>query len=152
VLASIQGVTERFAASASLETTVRAAVEGVAGVTGASGVAVVLGPEGLGVTRGLGLDDELERDALGRDEEARRRAREGDVGVRVERLERSAGGVLYALTAPVVWAGEPQGSLTAYLPAAPGRAQAGVVLDRRHAVLRRGGGHEAPHARRDDAG
>jgi len=119
VLASIQGVTERFAASASLETTVRAAVEGVAGVTGASGVAVVLGPEGLGVTRGLGLDDELERDALGRDEEARRRAREGDVGVRVERLERSAGGVLYALTAPVVWAGEPQGSLTAYLPAAP---------------------------------
>ncbi|HZW27272.1 MAG TPA: GAF domain-containing sensor histidine kinase [Trueperaceae bacterium] len=119
LLSSIQGVTERFAASPSLESTVRAAAEGVAGVTGAGSVAVVLGPEGLGVTHGLGLDENLERDALSRDEAARRRARRGEVGVRVERLHEGANASLYALTAPVVWAGEPEGSLTAYLPAAP---------------------------------
>src|SRR5690606_581262 len=75
VLASIQGVTERFAASASLETTVRAAVEGVAGVTGASGVAVVLGPEGPGLTRGQGLRVKHVRGALGRRADACSRGR-----------------------------------------------------------------------------
>src|SRR5690606_40560513 len=49
LLASIQSVTERFAASPSLDETVRAAAEGIAGVTGAEAVAVVVGPEGLGV-------------------------------------------------------------------------------------------------------
>jgi signal transduction histidine kinase len=119
LLGSIQGVTERFAASPSLEATVRAAAEGIAGVTGATGVAVVLGPEGLGVTHGLGLDDGVERDALSRDQEARRRAREGDVGVRVDQMPRAGGGPRYALTAPLVWGGEPEGSVTAYLPGPP---------------------------------
>jgi len=115
LLSAIQGVTERFAASPSLESTVRAAAEGVAGITGAPSVAVVLGPEGLGITHGLGLDAWLEQDAIRRDEEARRRARDGDVAVRVERLPDGR----TALTAPVVWGGEPEGSLTAYLRGAP---------------------------------
>src|SRR5690606_16843334 len=116
LLSAIQGVTERFAASPSLESTVRAAAEGVAGITGAPSVAVVLGPEGLGITHGLGLDAWLEQDAIRRDEEAGGRARDGGGGGGGA----PARGGRTALAAPVVWGGGPEGAVTAYLRRAPG--------------------------------
>src|SRR5690606_26939527 len=76
-----------------------------------------VGPEGLGVTYGIALDERLRADTLARDSAARGRARSGETDVKVEELP-GAGGMT-ALTAPMVWGGSPEGSVTAYLPAPP---------------------------------
>ncbi len=126
LLGRIQGVTARFAAAPSLEATLRAAADGLSDVTGASAVAIVLGSEGLGVTYGHGLSEDLTRDALRRDREARARAGQGDSAVEVGRLEpgpatapAAGDSVAYALTTPIVWGGTPEGSVTGYRGSAP---------------------------------
>ncbi len=117
LLGGIQAVTARFAAAPNLEATLRAAADGIADVTGAVAVGIVVGPEGLGVTHGLGLDDRLRVDTLLRDTRARERARRGEIAVSVEEAVNGDSGT--ALTAPMVWGGSPEGSVTAYLHRPP---------------------------------
>ncbi len=114
LLGRIQAVTARFAAAPNLEATLWAAADGIADVTGATAIGVVVGPEGLGVTHGVGLDGERRSDTLRRDSEARQRARDGNVEVVT-----AASGHGTALTAPMVWGGSPEGSVTAYLEGSP---------------------------------
>lgn len=115
LLASIHEVTTRFAAAHDLETTVDAAAEGIRRVTGAAGVALVVGPGDLGVTHSLGLTPELDADVVVRDRESRKRVGEGDKAVIIATL--SGGGS--AVTAPLVWGGGSEGSVTAYFPSTP---------------------------------
>ncbi|HZJ10730.1 MAG TPA: hypothetical protein VFD39_13605, partial [Trueperaceae bacterium] len=75
LLGRIQGVTANFAAAPDLEATVAAAADGIVAVTGAGAVALVVGAHDLGVTRGVNLDVDLEKDALARDLLARDRGR-----------------------------------------------------------------------------
>lgn len=117
LLGRIQAVTARFAAAPTLEATLRAAADGISDVTGAAAVGIVVGPEGLGVTDGIGLDERLRADTLRRDSAARSRAMSAETDVRVEELPDTGGTT--ALTAPMVWGGSPEGSVTAYLPAPP---------------------------------
>lgn len=112
-LAEIQSITASFAAAQSLEAVGAAAVDGVQRVTGASGVGIVLGVSQLGLTASAGLTKALEQDALRRDATLR------DNNWRDTHLQTGRTGDWYVFSAPVVWAGEIEGSLTAYYEAEP---------------------------------
>jgi signal transduction histidine kinase len=117
LLGSIHEVTTRFAAAPDLETTVDAAAEGIAKVTGAIGVALVVGPGDLGVTHSIGLTPRQVNDVLTRDRLARHeQGGGGAAGVTATRGEGAlaAGDDGTVVTAPLVWGGTPEGSVTAY--------------------------------------
>lgn len=115
LLGSIHEVTTRFAAAPDLETTVDAAAEGIRRVTGATGVAFVVGPGDLGIAHALGLKQELVADVLARDKEARHRAGTGNKSVVTSSLE----GGSRVVTAPLLWGGAAEGSVTAYFDSSP---------------------------------
>lgn len=118
MLGGIQEVTARFAAAPDLEATVDAAARGVVEVTGAVAVALIVGPPGMGISHGVNLDDELERDALARDRAAQERAGEGrHATMRAELLH--ADQALHVLSRPLAWGDTPEGSLHAYYRLAP---------------------------------
>lgn len=112
LLGAIQKVTEQFASAADLDAVLNAAVRGISEVTGARGVAICMGGSGLGITRALGLDALLSKDAVARD---RALARGEVVG------EEAPKG--FALSAPLTWAGRLEGSVHAYFDAPPGPEQ-----------------------------
>lgn len=112
-LAEIQSITASFAAAQSLEAVGAAAVDGVQRVTGAKGVGIALGVSQLGLTASAGLTSELEHDAVTRDAKLR------ESNGRAANLQSGRAGEHYAFSAPVVWAGEIEGSLTAYYDSEP---------------------------------
>lgn len=112
LLTAIQTVTEQFAAATDLEAALSAASRGIREVTGASAVAVLVGPVGFGVTSGVGLSEAQQRDAVERDEALR--ARES----RSERT-RLDGVNQWVLTMPLTWGGSLEGSLHAYYDGSP---------------------------------
>lgn len=107
LLTAIQKVTEQFAAAGDLEAALSAACRGIRDVTGASAVAVLVGPAEFGVTSGVGLSEEQEGDALGRDSDLRAHRRRGE-RVRLGARE------WWVLTMPLTWGGSLEGSLHAY--------------------------------------
>ncbi|HET8985730.1 MAG TPA: hypothetical protein VFN03_08220, partial [Trueperaceae bacterium] len=122
LLGSIHEVTTRFAAAPDLESTVDAAAQGIARVTGATGVALVVGPGDLGVTHAIGLTPRQVNDVLIRDRLARH-----DVGLGASAgfpaIREDVGAPLpddgSVVTAPLVWGGTSEGSVTAYFGAQP---------------------------------
>jgi len=125
LLGRIQGVTANFAAAPDLEATVAAAADGIVAVTGAGAVALVVGAHDLGVTRGVNLDVDLEKDALARDLLARDRGSTGrlevvaDITVAPAKAPGVDAGPRYVLTMPLAWGGKPEGSLSAYFARRP---------------------------------
>ncbi len=107
LLTAIQQVTEQFAAATDLEAALAAASRGIREVTGASAVAVLVGPTELGVTSGVGLTPDHEGDALRRDRGLRARQRHGE-------RTRIGGRETWVLTMPLTWGGNLEGSLHAY--------------------------------------
>lgn len=117
LLAEIQTVTASFAAAQSLEAVGAAVVTGVQRVTGAQAAGVVLGTTQLGLTAAEGLSPELEQHALQLDAQLRGRAWEGMTP------HSTTAGDYFVLSVPVVWAGEIEGSLTAYYDEPPTNRQ-----------------------------
>ena len=107
LLTAIQQVTEQFAAASDLEAALGAASRGIRDVTGATAVAVLVGPTQFGVISGVGLNEVLERDALQRDSALRSHQRRGER----TRLNGHEG---WVLTMPLTWGGKLEGSLHAY--------------------------------------
>ena len=112
LLTAIQTVTERFAAATDLEAALSAASRGIREVTGATAVAVLVGPVGFGVASGVGLSEAQQQDAIDRD--GALRAHEG----RSERT-RLDGANQWVLTMPLTWGGSLEGSLHAYYAGSP---------------------------------
>ena len=123
LLGSIHEVTTRFAAAPDLEATVDAAAEGIKRVTGATGVALVVGPGDLGVTHSLGLTPAQTRDVLERDRLARHAPTHGAVpgaaALRTADGMKPPGEDGSVVTAPLVWGGASEGSVTAYFDSQP---------------------------------
>lgn len=119
LLGAIQDVTARFAAAPDLETTVDAAARGVANVTGARSVSLVVGPAEIRATHGVGMRAGLEADALARDLRLRAEAQEGRLGAVEETADLEGGTRRYVLSRPLAWGGRPEGSLHAYYDAPP---------------------------------
>ena len=115
LLASIHEVTTRFASAPDLETTVSAAAEGISKVTGARAVAVVVGPDELGVTHTVGGWPGLESDAMSRDRRARQMVESGTKTVVTDRAQDGS----VVATAPLAWGGAPEGSVSAYFGTQP---------------------------------
>lgn len=115
LLASIHEVTTRFASAPDLESTVDAATQGIAKVTGATGVALFVGPGELGVTHPVGLTPRLNADVLARDRDAKNRAAAGNKAVMTATLADGS----TAVTVPLLWGGVPEGSVTAYFDDPP---------------------------------
>jgi signal transduction histidine kinase len=119
LLSAIQDVTLRYAAAPDLEGTIAVAARGVAKVTGAVAVGLVVGPAEFGASQGVGLTPVLEADSLSRDRQLRASATEADTFVEGE-FHGVAGEHLVVLSAPLSWGGRPEGSLHAYYEAEPG--------------------------------
>ncbi len=115
LLASIHEVTARFASAPDLETTVSAAADGIQAVTGARAVALVVGPDELGVTHTVGSWTGLEADVMARDRKARRMVEAGKTAVVTDA---GRDGSVVA-TVPLAWGGAPEGSVSAYFASAP---------------------------------
>jgi len=118
LLGAIQDVTARFAAAPDLETMMDAAAGGLADVTGARAVALVVGPAELGVTQSVALPPELQADALARDRQARERAA-ADSHATASGETITAAGSYTVLSRPLAWGGAPEGSVHAYFAAPP---------------------------------
>jgi len=119
LLGAIQDVTARFAAAPDLEATVDAAARGVANVTGARSVSLVIGPPEIGVTHGVGMRPALEADAVARDQRLRGEARAGRLGSVEETFQAEGGAKRFVLSRPLAWGGHPEGSLHAYYDEPP---------------------------------
>ena len=112
LLGAIQKVTEQFAAAPDLETSISAASEGIANVTGAVGAAVLLQSGGASISHSYGLMPALARHAAQRDAGLR-------AGKQLHDETESDGTAYWLLTTPLVWAGKLVGSIHAYYAAAP---------------------------------
>jgi len=112
LLTAIQNVTEQFAAATDLEAALSAASSGIREVTGASAVAVLVGPVGYGVTSGVGLSQAQQQDAIERDR-ALREHRSRSERTQLEGVNQ------WVLTMPLTWGGNLEGSLHAYYAGSP---------------------------------
>jgi len=112
LLTAIQTVTEQFAAATDLEAALSAASRGIREVTGASAVAVLMGPVGFGVTSGAGLSEQQLHDAVVRDKALRARESRGE-RTRLDDHDQ------WVLTMPLTWGGSLEGSLHAYYSGSP---------------------------------
>jgi len=119
LLGAIQDVTARFAAAPDLEATVDAAARGVANVTGARSVSLVVGPMEIRATHGVGMKPALEKDAMARDQRLRGEAQAGRLGAVEETFEAEGETKRFVLGRPLAWGGRPEGSLHAYYDAPP---------------------------------
>ncbi len=119
LLGAIQDVTMRYAAAPDIEAIIATAARGVAKVTGARAVSLVVGPSELGASHGVGLTPELEADALRRDRQLRL-AETGQEGpTQVSTVGGAANGPLVVLSRPLSWGDRSEGSLHAYYAAEP---------------------------------
>ncbi len=119
LLGAIQDVTMRYAAAPDIEATVATAARGVAKVTGALAVCLVVGPSELGASHGVGLTPELEADALRRDRQLRS-AEAGQEGpTQVSRVIGVIERPLVVLSRPLSWGDRSEGSLHAYFAEEP---------------------------------
>jgi signal transduction histidine kinase len=109
LLGKIQKVTEQFASAADLNGVLTVAGEGITGVTGARGTAILLGERGLRVTHLHGLGPELAQAAVLRHEALRRNE---EVSERV--------GKGWALSFSLFWGGQLGGSVHSFFDAPPG--------------------------------
>ncbi len=109
LLGRIQKVTERFAAATDLNSVLVVAAEGITEVTGAEGTAISLGGRGLRVTHTHGLGAEPVQAAALRHEALRRG----------ERLPKRVGEG-WALSFPLFWGGQLEGSVHSFFATAPG--------------------------------
>ena len=108
LLGKIQRVTEQFASAADLNAVLGVAGEGLTTVTGAEGTAILLGGRGLRVTHTHGLEPEA-RSVTQRHEALRRgEALSEEVGTR------------WALSFPLFWGGQLEGSVHSFFAAPPG--------------------------------
>lgn len=123
LLTAIQRVTERFATAADLEAAIGAATDGIRDVTGAAGVAVMVGPNELGLSRSRALNAAQEADALARDRDLRE-------GKSPPEERRVGGAPWWVLTLPLLWGGGLEGSLQAYYadPPEPRQREAFSIL------------------------
>ncbi|MBS3965752.1 MAG: GAF domain-containing sensor histidine kinase [Truepera sp.] len=112
LLGSIQKVTEQFASASDLDAVLNAAVRGITEVTGARGVAIFLGGSSLGMTRSLGLDSVLLKNAAERDRALLRGEVPGE--------EVPEG---FVLSLPLTWAGRLEGSIHAHFREPPSSEQ-----------------------------
>lgn len=116
LLGSIQTVTEQFAAAPDLEATLSAASQGIVQVTGAVGSAVFLRPEGIDITKTHGLTNAFKRNALKRDAKlSQQKPLLNEVLIDDKKS--------FVLSAAIVWAGRPQGSIHAYFSDLPENEQ-----------------------------
>lgn len=129
LLGSIQKVTEQFASASDLDAVLSAAVRGITEVTGARGVGIFLGGSSLGMTRSLGLDPVLLKDAAERDRALLRGEVPGAPSGAVPSMhgearmmpeEAPAG---FVLSLPLTWAGRLEGSIHAYFLEPPSSEQ-----------------------------
>lgn len=116
LLGAIQKVTEQFAAAPDLESSLVAASEGIADVTGASGAAVFLGSSGISVSRTYGLGESLLHDAQAR-------ARAFMHGLAQPDTVDSHNRRYWVLSMPLTWGGRLEGSIHAYYTSPPGAEQ-----------------------------
>ncbi|NLG08101.1 MAG: GAF domain-containing sensor histidine kinase [Deinococcales bacterium] len=116
LLGAIHDVTARYAAAPDLETTMRVAARGVAEVTGARAVGLVVGPTEVGASHGVGMTPELEADALARD---RAMVAAADDGMASAPVTLGSGARLTVLSHALSWGGRSEGSLHAYYDVAP---------------------------------
>jgi len=108
LLGKIQRVTEQFASAADLNAVLGVAGEGLTTVTGAEGTTILLGGRGLRVTHTHGAQPGLQPAAL-RHEALRRGERPAEqVGEK------------WALSFPLLWGGQLEGSVHSYFSAPPG--------------------------------
>lgn len=123
LLTAIQRVTEQFATAADLEAALGAATDGIRDVTGAAGVAVMVGPNELGLSRSRSLTAAQEADALAYDG----LLREGESPPEERRV---SGTEWWVLTMPLLWGGGLEGSLQAYYadPPEPRQREAFSIL------------------------
>ncbi len=118
LLSAIQDVTLRYAAAPDIEGTIAIAARGVAKVTDAVAVALVVGPAEFGASQGVGLTPVLEADAQERDSRLRASGLEGDPVVEGE-FGAGSGERLAVLSSSLSWGGRPEGSLHAYYKGEP---------------------------------
>lgn len=121
LLGAIQEVTLRYAAAPDLEGTIGVATRGVAKVTGAEAVGLVVGPAEFGAASGVGLTPELTADAQRRDAALRLRgsgAGHGSAALPGEYAQ-LPNDRLAVLSAALSWGGRVEGSLHAYYRAEP---------------------------------
>ncbi|UCH26889.1 MAG: GAF domain-containing sensor histidine kinase [Trueperaceae bacterium] len=112
LLGAIQRVTEKLAAATDLETALKEASRDIAGVTGAEGVAILLAPTSLGVTRSYGLTPELTSHATS----LSRAVLAGEELPEEMELKSSQ---YWVLTQPLTLAGKIDGSVHAYFSKKP---------------------------------
>ncbi len=119
MLGAIHDVTLRYGAAPDLETTMNIAAEGVAEVTGAKSVGLVLGPTELVASHGIDMNGELSADVLKRDRRMLAGAVDETGGTDEGVLITAAGEQFTVLSHALTWGGRPEGSLHAYYTAAP---------------------------------
>lgn len=117
MLGAIHDVTAQYAAAPDLESVMRVAAQGVAEVTGADAVGLMVGASGQGPSYGVNLTPELEADAR---ERGRHLAGDEEESAADEsRLLTEAGERYTVLSHALSWGGRNDGSLHAYYAAPP---------------------------------
>lgn len=119
MLGAIHDVTLRYGAAADLETTMSIAAEGVAEVTGAKAVGLVVGPTELVASYGIDPGGELGSDALKRDRRMLAGAINEQGGTDESQLLTTTGERFTVLSHALTWGGRSEGSLHAYYAQAP---------------------------------
>jgi signal transduction histidine kinase len=117
LLATIQDVTEQFAAATDLESVLQAASQGISDATGAVGAAILIGERELTVTRSYGLDGELEQDAYTRNTNFLTRVTQ-DQQTGERQYDGHVDGYT-VLSAVLAWSGKLEGSVHAYYSKPP---------------------------------
>lgn len=123
LLATIQEVTEQFAAATDLDSVLQAASRGIAEATGAVGVAIIVGEHDLSVTRSYGLPVALEADAIARNNAllAAVGRNQQDRPANNQRNGYSEGYTV--LSTLLAWSGKLEGSVHAYYQHEPSAEQ-----------------------------
>ncbi|MEM6431080.1 MAG: GAF domain-containing sensor histidine kinase [Deinococcota bacterium] len=125
LLATIQDVTEQFAAATDLESVLQAASKGISEATGAVGAIILMGERELTVTRSYGLNNDLEQDAQQRNDKVLTQANiltqadgSQDRHLGERQYEGQVGGHT-VLSAALAWSGKLEGSVHAYYSKSP---------------------------------
>lgn len=120
LLGAIQDVTLRYAAAPDLEGTIAVAARGVAKVTGAVAVGLVVGPAEFGASNGVGLTPALAAETQERDRKLRADGAATAAGGHLGEYLSPTGERLAVLSALLTWGGKVEGSLHAYYHGQPG--------------------------------
>lgn len=128
LLATIQEVTEQFAAATDLDSVLQAASRGIAEATSAVGVAIIVGEHDLSVTRSYGLPVALEADAIARNDALLAAVGRGNPQDRLmnNQLNNQHNGQsegYTVLSTLLAWSGKLEGSVHAYYQHEPSAEQ-----------------------------